>query len=307
MGIFGGSQVDWTLELDGGSVIARPGGPFRARIGFRPRGGIEARRIMAALVGREEYAVEIVDHDQSGRSTNRRRETSELWRQEVPLAGPGRIAPGETRATVVEFAIPPDAPPSFEGGALNVRWTLEAWIDVGGRDPRVEQPLIVAAVVASSGTNEPASGERVDAELEGRPCVLWLQPAPLRTGAPFSGAVDVTAPLDVGSTRVDLNLIVATVGEGGIAGAVLLGKLGMTSSSRNGVTETRTLWRGKLGEVPISSPGWHRYAFTGQLPAVSIVTAMFPHGSVTGVIDVVGSRRLRPDVHVTRPVSIVTG
>jgi hypothetical protein len=52
---------------------------------------------------------------------------------------------------------------------------------------------------------------------------------------------------------------------------------------------------------------WHRYVFGGQLPLAPICTAVYPHGVATAQVDVITSRRLRPDAHIIRSVAIVTG
>jgi len=312
MGILGAPDVDWSIGLEGGRMDAAPGGVLRAQIGLRAREGLDARRVMAAFVGTEEYAYQEVERERGSRSTRRAWDTNELAKHEIQLLGPTRLAAGEARTLPVEFQVPPNVLPSLESGVLRVRWKLAAWIDVGGRDPQVEQvvivPLIAAALpsMASLGT-----AEQVQLVAGGQPAGFWAQPAPLRAGQPFSGAVDVTTPLDLGNTRIELKLRVATLSGSGpgvasVAGDTVLAGLGWSTTSRQAVTEEQTLWRGALAEAaPVS--GWRRYTFAGQLPLAPIVTAVFPHGAASAMLDVIVSRRLRPDEHITRPVAIVTG
>ena len=113
--------------------------------------------------------------------------------------------------------------------------------------------------------------------------------------------------LDLATTRVELKLVVSTLGESGIPGAYVLGKLGVTSSSKRGVTESQSLWQGQLGAPTTPAPGFQRSAFAGQVPAGTNMTASFPHAAATAIIDVTLARRLRPDQHVTRPVAIAPG
>ena len=78
MGLFGSTDVDWTVALEGGRMDVAPGGVVRATISLRPRSAIEPRRILASLVGSEEYAYEEVEHGRDG---------SKL---EEPMFGPSR-------------------------------------------------------------------------------------------------------------------------------------------------------------------------------------------------------------------------
>lgn len=312
MGILGAPDVDWSIGLEGGRLDVTPGGVLRAQIGLRPRDGLDARRVMAAFVGTEEYAYEEVDRDRQGSHTRRAWDTTELAKQEVQLLGPTRLGPGEARTLAVEFQVPPNVLPSLESGVLRVRWKLAAWIDVGGRDPQFEQALIVPLTAAALPSMASLGmAEQVQSVTGGQPVGFWAQPAPLRAGQPFSGVVDVTTPLDPGGTRIELKLHVSTLSGSGpgvasVAGDTIMAELGWSNTSRRPVTEDKTLWRGGLSETaPVS--GWRRYAFSGQLPLAPIVTATFPHGAASAMLDVVVSRRLRPDQHITRPVAIVTG
>ena len=140
--------------------------------------------------------------------------------------------------------------------------------------------------------------------------MFWAQPAPIRAGAPFSGAVDIAAPLDLGGTRLELKLNVTTGSESSVAGemgSVLLGAAGIWNDTQRSVKESQVLWRGALAEVAPGAPGWRRYGFAGQLPLAPVVTAVYPHGVASAVLDIVRSRSFRPDAHITRPVIIVTG
>jgi hypothetical protein len=312
MGLFGSAEVDWTVNLDGGRMDVAPGGLVRATISLRPRSAIEPRRILASLIGVEEYAYEEVEHDREG-SSNRGRQwaTNEVLRQDVQLSGPDRIGPGEVRNLAVQFQMPPNALPSLESTALRMRWKLVASIDVGGVDPKVEQGLVVPLLAAMLPPQFMATaGERVDVMADGQSAMFWAQPAPIRAGAPFSGAVDMTSPLDLGGTRLELKLNVSTTKDssaGAEVGAVLLGAAGLWTETQRAVRDSQVLWRGALTEVAPGAPGWRRYAFGGQLPLAPVVTGVYPHGVAAAVLDVVQSRSFRPDGHITRPVAIVTG
>ena len=266
---------------------------------------------MSSFTGSEEYAYERETRDSDGRSTSREWATTELWQQETQLSGPTWIATGETRTIDVGFDVPPNAAPSFESGILRVRWRLAAWLDVGGRDPRVEQPVIVPVHPAAvAGLGPAAFQEYLPVTADATPAGILVQPAPLRAGAPFSGAVDSAVPLDLGRTAVEVRLTVATLvgsveGAGSSAGGYLLGKLGMPNTAESGVSETSVLSRSGLMEVP-PPPGWRRYAFGGHLPP-GVITAIFPHATATATVDVIVSRPMRRDDHIVRPIAIVIG
>jgi hypothetical protein len=307
LGILGAPGVDWTIALDGNRLDIPPGGTVRATVSLRPRQAIDARRVMAALVGAEEYQYIEAEHRQTGSSSNRTWGSNEIGREEIQLLGPGRIGAGETRGGPVEIVVPTTAAPSLETRILRVRWKLTTWIDVGGRDPQFEQALVVPLTMAQLDPGDAAAmGQQVQALADGQPVSFWSQPAPIRAGAPFSGAVDVMTPLSVSDSRVDLRLDVSTRMGGGLPGATLLGLAGFGSSSENGISESQVLWRGSLTDGGPAG-AWHRYLYAGQLPLAPVVTAVFPHGVTTAVLDVVIGRRLRPDSHISRPVAIVTG
>jgi hypothetical protein len=307
MGIFGAPDVDWSITLEGGRIDVPAGGVVRATIAFRPRGAITPRRVMAALVGTEDYQYREREIRSSGSSSDTQWGSEDVHRQEIQLLGSGPIAAGELRSGPVEFAVPADAAPSLDSDVLKMRWRILAWMDVGGRDPKTEQQLIVPLTMAQLNPADAAGlGEQVQATVDGQPVTFWATPAPLRAGQPFSGALDVMAPFPVADSHVELKLDVATQMEGGIAGATLLALAGLTTTSRSGVRATRLLWRGPLTDGGPAGAG-HRYVFGGQLPLAPVVTAVYRHGVATAAFDIVTSRRLRPDAHIVRHVAIVTG
>ena len=306
-GILGAPDVDWSITLDGGRFDVAPGGTLRAMVSLRPRQSVDARRVMAALIGTEEYQYREREIRATGSTSDLTWGSSEIGRQELQLLGAGPIGAGEVRSGPVEIVVPVNAAPSFESKILRVRWKLVAWIDVGGRDPKFEQAIVVPLTAAQLDPAGAATmGEHVQAVADGQPITFWAQPAPIRAGAPFSGALDVMAPLPASDVHVELRLNVSTLMAGGLPGATLLAIAGVGSSSNDGLNESQVLWSGALTDGGPAG-AWHRYLFAGQAPAGTIVTAEFPHGAATATLDVVISRRLRPDAHITRPVAIITG
>ena len=125
-GILGAPEVDWSIALDGGRMDIVPGGTLLATISLRPRQNIDARRVMAALVGTEEYQYVEREIRSSGSSSSRTWGSSELARQEIQLLGPGPIGAGEVRGGPIQFSVPAEAAPSLETSILRVRWKLVA-------------------------------------------------------------------------------------------------------------------------------------------------------------------------------------
>ena len=308
-GILGAPPVDWTIGLDGGRIDVAPGGPVRAVITLRPGQAIDARRVMAALVGTEEYRYSETEYTGRSSSSEEKWGKVDLFRREIQLVGPGPIAAGETRSGPVEFQIPADALPSLDARVLKMRWRIETWIDVGGRDPKFEQQLVVPLTVAQLNPDDGARmGEQVQVSGDGRPVAFWAQPAPLRAGQPFTGAIDVWTPLALESTHVELKLNTSTRMDsgGGLAAEHVLGIIGLPTSAAMGLNGADVLWRGALTYGGPSGAG-HRYLFSGGVPLAPICTAVYPHGIATAALDVVINRRLRTDEHILRPVAIVTG
>ena len=155
-GIGGAPGVDWAVWLEAGAAALQPGTPVNALVRLTAHEPIDARRAMAAFVGTEEYAYDHQEHSDTGRDVDRRWDKEEVVRQEVQVFGPDRIGAGETRDLRLTFTLPPDAPPSHESGVLRMRWKIEAWLDVGGRDPRIEQPVVVRPSPAAVGAVDPA-------------------------------------------------------------------------------------------------------------------------------------------------------
>jgi len=307
MGLLGAPGVDWSITSETGRFEAPPGGSLQVSISFRPQRALEARRVMAALVATEEYQYKQREHGQREGSSSRTWGSAEIHRQEVQLLGPGTIGAGEMRGGPVAFSIPASGAPSFESAILRVRWKLIAWIDVGGRDARTEQAVTVPQTITQLNPADAVTmGQQVQVVADDQPVSFWATPAPIRSGAPFSGSVDVRSPLALSDVRIELRLTVATRMSGGLPGATLLGLAGLGSTAGDRITEHQVLWRGTLTDGGLVD-GWHRYLYAGQWPDAPVVTADFPHGEATATLDVILGRRLRPDRHITRPVAIVTG
>lgn len=301
------SGGDWTLEIEGGKDEAVPGGSLRGTASFVASRRLQARGVAAALVAREVYAYEVTDRSARGESrVDRRWESSDAWREELALQGPRVMEAGSRHSFPFEFSLPTDAAPSFHSGVLRLEWRLSVSIDVGGRDPSVERELIVPLTAqASEGVDPTAFQERIQATDDADPFAISIQPRPLVPGAPFQGSIETTEELDPDKTRVEIKLVVSTdYSTGGFdVGLDLGGGVRVESLARRAVHEVRAIWAGTL-TGPEGGEGLRRYTFAGQLTDEPVATIVLPHGSARAMVDVIVDRRLRPDVHYTRPVAI---
>ncbi len=164
LGIGSDAGASWLVEFEGGRGEVLPGGLLRATARCTAAQPLEVRAVRAALSALEEYAYEVTeDPGRAGSRTDRRWQATELWRQEVELQTGGNLQAGESRAFPLEFAVPPDAAPTFESAVLRLRWRLAVWMDVGGRDPSLEQDVFVPVIAdALAGAAPDAVAERVE-------------------------------------------------------------------------------------------------------------------------------------------------
>ena len=304
-----GGGVEWQVELASATGAFRPGDEVAGTIRYLPKGAISPRAIRAALVGVEEYTHEVLERRtgtssrSGGTQWQRRRFTDEVFRQEVELSGPTSLA-AQAGEFAVRFSLPPDALPSFDGGVLDLRWQLRAWMDVGGKDPATERDIIVVAGKDRLAPADPALAPSAsDPQAQAN---IYVEPAPLAAGQPFRGYLETAEQLDLRSARVELKQRVETTGGTGGGVSITLNTSVLSTGGRRNVADERVLWAGALAPMEGGTAG-QRYQFAGQLALAPIGTVVLPHGFATARLDIVISRRLMPDRHITRPVAIVTG
>ncbi|MDQ3492103.1 MAG: sporulation protein [Chloroflexota bacterium] len=301
------SGGEWALEIEGGADRAVPGGSLRGTAHFTASRRIEARSVTASLVAREAYAYEVTERDARGDSRiDRDWESSDAWRQDLPLQGPMVMEDGSRHSFPLAFDLPADALPSFESGILRLTWRLSVAIDASGRDPSVERdihvPLTEQAPQAGDAT---ALMERFAGSADGTPFAILLDPRPLVPGGAFRGAIETSEQLDPARTRLEIKLLISTdYSSGGFdVGIDLPGGVRMESRARRAVSEQRAIWKGQLTGSE-AADGVRRYPFAGQLPDDPVATLVLPHGSSRAIVDVIVDRRMRPDRHLSRPVAI---
>src|SRR5688572_14657210 len=102
LGKLTGGGVDWDVTLADAGTGPLPGNTVHGRARFTVRRDIDARGVIAALIGTAEWKVEV-----SRRNSDRQVETDSRWnsddlgRVEARLSGPARYTNGQT--TELEF------------------------------------------------------------------------------------------------------------------------------------------------------------------------------------------------------------
>ena len=303
-----GGSVAWTLAFDGATNVVPPGSAVRGTARLTPAESLDSRGITASLVATEEFAYEVTEDAGSQHSrVDRRWQSAELWRQDLPLMPPSQLAAGATQELAFMFQLPADAPPTVDTAVLRVRWLLSVSIDRGGIDASTVQDIIVPLSATSGGAAlGPGATERFDGVEDERTFAILVQPSVLVSGAPFQGLVEVAEPLDLKSTRVELKVKASTNWSAGLGlGIELGGGVKIESQAKRAVHEERSVWQGTLSEIE-PADGRRRYLLQGQVPPERIATVTLPHGEVTATLDVIINRRMRRDEHFRRPVAIAS-
>lgn len=286
-----GGGVDWRVELDDdGDLI--PGRAARGHLEMTVEDDIEARGLLATLVGTEQWQYTQADRN-GGTHTVTRHE--ELPRVPIRLLGPTRF--GITRGASVDFTIPVPAlgPATFEGTVSRLTWELEIGLDVPGVDRRINVPVRIlqpTALLRAGVLDLPEfalypSADAADGDIAGS---IALDPMPLCPGRPFTGTVTVTPTEALELQEIRLEIVVhahATVS--------------------SGLSEDVTLWAGRIAE-PVRLEGRTTTPFevSGVLAAGAWPSSRLPHGSADTKVRVVLARPWARDAHLERDVAACT-
>ena len=150
---------------------------------------------------------------------------------------------------------------------------------------RVHQPtaLLRAGVVRVA---EFALYPEADAAADGFAGSVWLDPAPLCIGAPFSGRLTLRAapPRKVQEVRVEL-------------------RVRAESTVSGGRDETITLWTGRV-VGPGEFGGPQTIEFAGTVPDTWLPTLQTEHGRSSAQIHVIVATAFARDPHLVRDVTI---
>lgn len=310
LGKLTGGGVDWDVRFaeDAWASGLLPGGMVKGTARLTASRDIDARAIVAALIGHAEWKVRTSRRDSDGRVVNDTTwRTDDIGRVESVLAGATHIASGQTLELPFEFAVPPSAPPSFDSNVLRVKWQVEVKLDVGGVDPSANVPmriLLPASQVRANGATLGlnALSPRVEG-ADGGGHAIEVEPVPLVAGRPFRGSLETTEALKDARIEIKFGTDVRDTG-GALIGALARDTIGL--SREVGQSEVRSIWAGDLREAGSGANGRRRYEFSGELPPDTSPTILLPYGQSVATLDVVISRRFMPDRHLTRQVAIAT-
>jgi hypothetical protein len=287
--------VEWRLELERDTGLL-PGQLAKARVRLAADRDIEARGLVASLVGTEHWQYR--QTQSNGKTTTTRIVTArdELRRVPVQVLGPTNLRAGEVRELDFEIPTPPLGPASLDATVAGLTWELEVKLDMaGGFDSaivvpvRVLQPtaLLRAGVVRVGQFALFESADDATGSTDGVNGTLELDPVPLCIGAPFTGrmTVETASPLKLQELRVEI-------------------RVNARATVSSGLDEEVTLWVGRLvgeGELPAGS---RTIDFEGVLPPRDLPTVELPHGRTDATVHVILARPWARDPHVVRDVAI---
>jgi hypothetical protein len=248
--------------------VVPPGSAVRGTARLTPAESLDSRGITASLVATEEFAYEVTEDAGSQHSrVDRRWQSAELWRQDLPLMPPSQLAAGATQELAFMFQLPARRAADRRHGGAARSLLLSVSIDRGGIDASTVQDIIVPLSATSGGAAlGPGATERFDGVEDERTFAILVQPSVLVSGAPFQGLVEVAEPLDLKSTRVELKVKASTNWSAGLGlGIELGGGVKIESQAKRAVHEERSVWQGTLSETE-PADGRRRYLLQGQVP-----------------------------------------
>ena len=289
--LFGGG-VDWQVELERETVL--PGTVVRGRVTLTPRGRLETRSCVAALIATEQWKYQQTERDSEGHTrTVTRTRTEELRRLPVQLLPATVLEAGQSRTLDFEVPVPPTGPASFEGDVSRLTWDLEVKLDMaGGVDPAAVTPVIVlqpTGLLSAGAVNTGQFGlwEQVEGSTGPIGYRLGLKPVPLCIGRPFTGSLELGA--DIGGRLREVRLELKVRAEATVSG---------------GLSEEHLLFAGRLpsdGGLRAGRHDWSGTVETRWLPSIDL-----PHGRARARFDIVIDRPLARDEHLSRDVALAS-
>lgn len=284
--------IEWTVELERDDLL--PGTLVRGTVRLAARREIEARGVVAALVGTEHWQWDRTTTDSNGHTrTETVTERRELQRLPVRLLADITLAKGEERELPLEVPVPPLGPATLDATVAGMTWQLEVKLDVpGGRDSgivvpvRVLQPtaLLRAGVVR---VGQFALHPAAESETDGARADLELDPMPLCVGQPFRGrlAIETDEAMKLQEVRLELRV-----------------KAKATVSS--GREEEIAAWVGQLAGEGAFAAGRQEIEFSGELGPQDLPTVQLPHGRTDAQFHVILAKAWARDPHLVRDVAI---
>ena len=285
--------VEWHVELD--RAVLLPGRLVGGRLALHATRNVEARQLVAALVGEEHWRHRVTDRNANG-TTSTRVVTSREELRRVPeiLHGPLRLVAGERWETAFDLPVPPMGPATLDAEDAGLEWRFEAKLDIDNAlDSSTERPVVIAQPTAllragSVHVGQFALYESADVAADGVTGAIELEPMPLVTGESFEGRIR----LQVGD-RVKLQEIRAEL------------QVDVEATVSNGEKETITAWSSVLAPEA-EYHGSIDLPIGGQLGPRPLPTVELPHGNAQATFHVILARAWAPDTHLVRDVTIAT-
>jgi hypothetical protein len=186
--------VEWHVELD--RAVLLPGRLVGGRLALHATADVDARQLVAALVGEEYWRHEETRRDANGNtSTEIVTSRSELRRVPEILRGPLHLAPGERWETTFDLPVPPMGPASLDATEAGLEWRFEAKLDIDNAfDSSTERPVVIAQPTAllragSVHVGQFALYEGADVMADGATGTIELEPMPIVAGESFAGRI----------------------------------------------------------------------------------------------------------------------
>jgi hypothetical protein len=285
--------VEWHVELD--RAVLLPGRLVGGRLALHATSDVEARQLVAALVGEEHWRYEETRRDANGTtSTEIVTSRDELRRVPEILHGALHLAAGERWETSFDLPVPAMGPASLDATEAGLEWRFEAKLDIdNGFDSSTERPVVIAQPTAllragSVHVGEFALYESADVAADGVTGSIELEPMPLVTGESFDGRIR----LQVGE-RARLQEIRAEL------------RVRVEATVASGREETITAWSAVLAPEA-EYHGSIDLPFSGALGPRPLPTVELPHGRTQATFHVILARAWTLDTHLVRDVTIAT-
>ena len=121
--------VEWHVELD--RALLLPGRLVTGRLSLLATQAVEARQLVAALVGEEHWRHEVTTRHANGTtSTEIVTSRDELRRVPEQLHGPLQLLAGQRWTTTFDLPVPPMGPASLDATEAGLEWRFEAKLDI---------------------------------------------------------------------------------------------------------------------------------------------------------------------------------
>jgi hypothetical protein len=146
-GLFGGNNVDISIDLDRNNQPYAPGDTVTAKIQLRSDKEVKAREVRAGLIVQHRYKA--IHRSRSSSNDNDTDsevwETAEDWLYRESLAGEGGVKSGQDHAYIFNWPLPINGPAPCDGEIAKIKYLVKVTIDRKlARDINSEREVRVA-------------------------------------------------------------------------------------------------------------------------------------------------------------------